>query len=94
MNKEQECLQRLFKLTTCYAEIVDFLFEEKLIDEATITALKAEHDKVDFLYRILKQHEKTEKISLLSFYWIILPDERISINIVTDRAVKDFNYRY
>lgn len=94
MTRKEQCLQRLFDLTTCFAEMVDFLFNEKLISEEQIQDLKLEVDKVNFLYNLLKEHEKKEKINLLSFDWIMLPEERIKVTIITDRAVQDFSYRF
>ena len=44
-EKEIDCLVRLFKLTDCYSELVDFLIDEKILDDSGLANLKLELDK-------------------------------------------------
>lgn len=94
MIKETECIARLFKLTDCYAELVDFMMEEKILSDSDLVSLKLEHNKPKFIYDLLKQAEKDEQIMLLSFDWVVLPVERIRIRLITGRSNKELTYKY
>ena len=92
--KETECLARLFKLTNCYADLVDFLVGEKILSEAQVLELKLELNKPKALLALMKKAEKDEKILLLAFDWILLPVERLRLRLVTERNSKEFAYQY
>lgn len=92
--KELDCLKRMFKLTHCYNDLVDFLLEEKLINDSQLTNLKLELDKAKFLYELIKKAEKDDKILLFSFDWVVLPVERIRIRLITERNTKELTYQY
>ena len=76
LKVEIDCITRLFKLTECYNELVDYLIEEKILLESDLTNLKLELNKSKSLHEILKQAEKEDKLLLLSFDWVLLPVER------------------
>ena len=92
--KEIDCITRLFKLTDCYSELVDFLIEEKIVTDGVLANLKLELNKPRFLHDILKQAEKDDKLLLLSFDWVLLPVERMRMRLITERSNKEFAYRY
>lgn len=92
--KELDCLKRMFKLTHCYNDLVDFLLEEKLINDSQLTNLKLELDKAKFLYELIKKAEKDDKILLFSFDWVVLPVERIRIRLITERNTKELTHQY
>ena len=92
--KEIDCITRLFKLTECYSELVEYLIEEKILLEGELTNLKLELNKPKFLHAILKQAEKEDKLLLLSFDWVLLPVERIRIRLITERSNKELTYKY
>jgi hypothetical protein len=92
--KEIDCLARLFKLTNCFADIIDFLLAEKVITDGQVSDLKLELNKPKALHALMKKAEKDEKLLLLSFDWILLPVERIRIRLITERNSKELTYQY
>ena len=92
--REIECISRLFKLARCLEELVDFLMEEKILSESDLVNFKLELDKPKFLHTVMKQAVKDEKLILLSFDWVVLPVERIRIQLVTERNKKELTYKY
>lgn len=89
-----DCLKRLCKMSGCYAEIVQFLLDEKIIDQPTLIQLGMEYDKETSLCEILFKSSKQEKIQLLDFEWSILPVERIRLKIVTDMSTVEYTHNY
>ena len=92
--KEADCIARLFKLANCYEELVDFLMAEKIISESDLVNLKLELNKPKLLHEILKKAEKEDKLILLAFDWIVLPIERLRLQLITERSNKEFTYKY
>lgn len=89
-----DCMKRLFKLTGCYEDVVQFLLEEKIIDQETLVHLSLETDKIKELTHLLFRASKQEKLQLLQFDWEILPVERIRVKLVTDMNTKEYVHNF
>lgn len=89
-----DCLKRLCKRSECYGDIIHFLLDEKIINEATLTSLNLEQDKVSHLCHILFAANKEDKIQLLDFHWTLLPVERIRVKIVTDMNTREYTHNF
>lgn len=92
--KEIDCIARLFKLADCYDEMVDFLIEEKLINDSDLVNLRLDSNKPQFIYNLLKQAANDDQLLLFAFDWVVLPVERIRLRLVTKRTNKEFAYKY
>lgn len=96
-NKRQvkvDCLNRLFELTSSRDEMIDFLQEEKIIGINEVMLIKNETDKDRMIYNTIKKACKEDLILLASFDWVLLPDEKIKIQIITTRSNKNFTYNW
>jgi hypothetical protein len=96
MNKPTEinCLNRLFELTGTYVELVDFLFNEKIMDINEKNRVKIEVEKASFLLNIIHKAQKRDAILLATFDWIMLPEERIRLQIITERTNQSFVFNW
>lgn len=94
MNDKVEFLDRLFKLSFCYEDLIAFLMNEKVVSQFDLDTLKNKPDKSKLLVAILDNAKNKEQLLLLSYDWTILPVERLKLTIVTERMSKDFVYNY
>jgi len=89
------CWNRLFDLTDCEADLVMFLQQEKLLTAHQISELQNTLNTYAYCALIVQHLEtavKEERLALLNYDWIILPNESIEITIITDTVRKDFTY--
>ena len=94
MTKKIDFLNRLFKLEHCYDDLIDSLLQEKIISQEQKNTLNLEVNRSQFLYIIIKEAQKEEKILLANFDWEILPIERLKITLVTERTTIEFSHNY
>lgn len=87
-----ECIQRLLEKNKAYHEICDWLILNKFTDEAAVKQPYNEKLQAEFIYGILKNLEKEDKLILLYFEWTLLPKETIKITCVTETEEKLFTY--
>jgi len=92
MNHKIDCIERLLKLNHSYDEICDWLVLNKFTDDISVKANLRLREKAEFIYKVLKQKEKEEKIILLYFEWSTLPSESIKITCTTQEEEKVFTY--
>ena len=95
MNKtarEIECLTRLDQLTGQSSDIMYFLKDEGLIPDASVKNTKNSPSPIKELHVLIKSLQRDNKLQLLEYEWQILPVERITLSIVTDRSNKKFSY--
>ena len=92
-NSKIDCLDRMFKLAQNMGELVNFLYEEKLITKSDVEHVGKEPDKARTVYEILQRLKEEDKLLLLDYEWIILPIERIKVSIVTEAVAREFTYR-
>ena len=91
-QREVECLERLQQKTAQFSEILDFLQFERLMTPDESRTIIVAMDKANRLQLHLANLKTTEKLQLLDYEWTILPVERISLTIVTDRSKKEFTW--
>ena len=89
-----DCLKRLFHLTGSYEDLIEFLLQEKIIDQDYLVNLSHEKDKVRELCHTLFLASKQEKLQLLQFDWVVLPVERIRLKLVTDMQTKEYTHNF
>jgi|ERR1035437_8034063 uncharacterized protein HemY len=92
LKREIDCLKRLHDLTSQLDDILSFLKQEGLVDDNQIRSLKQNADHPKELQALLRNLQKSNKIQMLEYVWTILPVENISIDIITDRNRKLFEF--
>lgn len=95
MRKKIECLDRLFVLLKCRTDILQFLKDEKLINDDTMNAILIEHHATHStkIATILEDLVKADRLQLVDYEWTILPKELVKLTIVTPVTKKEFGYR-
>ncbi|NVM34006.1 MAG: hypothetical protein HWN81_00320 [Candidatus Lokiarchaeota archaeon] len=94
MNKKVQCLKQLFDLSGCYADILNFLLDERLISQEEVKELGLSYHKAEYLYKIIKRSIESEKLLLADFEWILLPKERIKLTFVSTKQKIEFSYNW
>jgi hypothetical protein len=84
------CLKRLDELTNQINDILVFLKEEEVISEAQFYYVQKQADKAKELQYVLADASLRKEVQMVTYEWTILPVENICINIVTDRAQREF----
>lgn len=92
--KKIECLKELFNKLNCRVEILQFLKDEKVINDDTMaTILNELHlQHPTLIFTLLEDIQNNEKVQLVNYEWNILPKEFIQLTIVTNTAKKEFTY--
>ena len=93
-NRKVEFLNRLFKLASCYEDLVNFLRSEKALSDFELDTLKNESDKARYLIIHLERIRSEEKLLLLDYEWLVLPVERLKMTLVTERVSKEFVWNF
>lgn len=75
-------------------ELIEFLKEEKLMNDHQIQTIKSETEKSRLIYMVLENLRRDDKLLLLDYEWILLPVERLKLTIITERNRRDFNYNF
>ena len=86
------CLQRLQDTTGQLVDILEFLKQELLVDDAQMKSVKQGADHAKEIQSILKDLQARNKLQLLEYEWNILPVENILITIITERNQREFTY--
>lgn len=92
MKREIDCIERLLDKNFSYPEICDWLLLNKLADSVDVENNVRTRERAEFVYSVLKQAQKDEKIMLLYFEWSLLPKETIKITCITETEEKFFTY--
>ena len=92
-NAEIQCLARLDELTATNDTIMDFLMAEDLMSKEERKGVKASPDVPKVLQAFLARL-KGKQLQLLEYEWVLLPDERLKLTIITDRNSKEFSFNY
>jgi len=88
---EIDCLKR-YQSFLGLSELIEFLRNEKLVNDETFKDLSRQTDYPERVHKILDEAQKSDNVQLLSYDWVILPVERIKITITTERQHKEFSY--
>jgi hypothetical protein len=91
-KREVECLKRLQELSPVYDELLQFLDQEFLISKEELKVIKNSPEKSKLLQAKLALLSDERKLQLVEYIWQVLPVERISVTIVSERAMKEFAY--
>lgn len=95
-KNEIDCLIKLNNKVNCFADMIDFLSNEKIISRNEVAGLvNAQKLELPYeLHRILKHALKEELLQLLDYQWEILPQEKIRVSIITKQTHKDFAWNF
>lgn len=93
IDLEIRCLARLDELLATNDSIMEFLIAEELLSKEQRKAIKASHDVPKALQEFLGSL-KGNKIQLIEYEWVLLPDERLKLTLVTDRNNREFSFNY
>lgn len=91
---EIKCLKALDGKVDCFNDMIDFLSKEKVIDLRTKHKLSIEL-KLELpyeLHKILNKALREETLQLVDYSWVMLPDETITVTIITMHSRKDFTW--
>jgi len=92
-NSEIRCLARLDELVSSNETIVEFLVNEGLMQKDERKAMMAGSDVPKALQLFLAKM-KGNQLQLLEYEWVLLPEERLKVTIISDRNSKEFSYNY
>lgn len=92
-NKEIQCLARLDELMATNGTIMEFLVAEDLMTKEQRKGLLASSDVAKSLQTYLAAM-KGKQLQLLEYEWVVLPQERLKVTIITDRNSKEFSFNY
>jgi hypothetical protein len=94
MRKQTEFLNRLFSLLPCQVEILQFLRDERLISEESMTGLLKDRSEThpEQIALILHELAASEQLQLVDYEWTILPTELLQLTIVSLKDKRVFNY--
>ncbi len=92
--RELECLRQLISLTHCYDEIILFLTVDNVIshDMCKQLAETPYDDRIKDLYSMMIKGQEEQRLTLMSYEWTILPNERIELLLVTPNEHRTFIY--
>ena len=94
MRKKIEFLNRLFDTIKCRNDVLQFLKEEKLIDDNLMQAVLHEHhtQHAPRIAGMLDELQRADKLQLVDYEWQILPKELVKLTLVSKTSKKDFTY--
>jgi hypothetical protein len=87
-----KCFERLCQLTNTYDDVIDFLEHDRLLSHAEHQALKASNERIKDLFRSIENRCADERITMAHFTWTILPNESITLTIITSSSQKTFRF--
>jgi len=96
MNKKMQCIAKLLEFGM-FGEFKEYILDNRLVTREYFGALGASNivNKAKFIYSILHQAAKDEKLMLLDYEWQFLPNEYIKITCVSEQTgKKEFTYGY
>ena len=92
---EIECLDKLLFHYGYYADLVNYLMDNKLMLHSEDDAIRKEGASINkYLYEFLKKLQQEEKLQLLDFEWQMLPDERIKLTLVASMSSKVIQHNF
>lgn len=94
ITRKIEFMNRLFKLSYCQEELLQFLIDEKLITDFERSCVKDTADLPKFYVTLLERLCKEEKLMLADYEWIMLPVERLKLTLVTERNTRELLYNF
>jgi hypothetical protein len=86
-------LARLDELIASNDSIMEFLMAEELITKEERKAIKSSADQAKALQGFLSAM-KGKKLQLIEYEWILLPEERLKLLLITDRNSKEFSFNF
>lgn len=94
MRKRIDMLNRLFDTLKCRNDILQYLKDEKIIDDNLMQAILHEHhtQHATRIAGMLDELQRAEKLQLVDYEWQILPKELVKLTLVSKTSKKDFTY--
>ncbi len=94
MKRKVDFLNKLFELRKCREEILDFLKDEKLINDDVKQNILHEHhtQHAARIFTLLSELNAKEQLQLVEYDWKLLPVEFMQLTLVSKNAKKDFTY--
>lgn len=91
-HKKAECLARFDALNGGLLEVLEYLSVFCRVPDVEITAVtsKVRGQWPNEVIAILQRH--AERFQMIHWEWVILPNERIKITLVTATHVKEFTW--
>jgi len=93
LNYEIKCLARLDELMATNLNMLEFLVAEDLMTREERKGILASSDVSKSIHTFLAKM-KGKQLQLLEYEWVLLPDERLKVTIITDRNSKEFSFNY
>jgi hypothetical protein len=94
LNDEIRCLARLDEVIASNDSVTEFLVAEELITKEERKALRSSADVPKALHAFLTRLRTSKTIQMLEFEWVLLPEERLKLTIITDRNSREFSFNY
>lgn len=87
-------IERLLKLSHCTDEMMQFLVNDKLLNDQEVQAIRNAVDQPRLILSTLEGLKKQDKLLLLDFEWLLLPVERLKLTLITEREKREFVYNF
>ena len=91
VQRKVRALDRLFKLSNCFAELAQVLVEDKVLTQQQIRSVY-DASFTQYYHDLLEHALREEKLDILDYEWQVLPFERIKLTLVTPMRHKEFLY--
>ena len=91
-KQEIECLNRIMAVNGSLDDLMSFLIDEKLLDRVDVRSIKTSSGPAKELQRVINTLKCSEKLQLVEYEWVILPNERVKLTLISDRATKEFGF--
>jgi len=94
IKRKIDFLNRLFELTKCRIELLQFLKDEKIITDDTMARILHDHHTTHAtqIVNLLQECHKKETLQLVDYEWTILPKELLRLTLVSNTMKKEFLY--
>lgn len=89
---EVKCLDKLIKETGCIIPILNFLHQNKIITLKQYSDVNNSSDKAINLWGLFQAIKDKEEIQMIDYEWVILPQERIKLTILTNQYMEKWTY--
>lgn len=94
MRKKIDMLNKLFDYLKCRNDILQFLKDEKIIDDNLMQNILHEHhtQHATRIAGMLDELQRADKLQLVDYEWQILPKELVKLTLISKNSKKDFTY--
>lgn len=96
MNKKIQCIAKLLEFGM-FGEFKEYILDNRLVTKEYFMTFGTSNiiNKAKFLYNILHESAKEEKLMLVDYEWQFLPHEYIKVTCISEQTgKKEFTYGY